>query len=97
MIHNSCIQDIIKIFVISATGKTSPQTTMIPTSPKPFSCPSASGYFPVSPDACEANYYLCVDNTPYPQVRCIQLHVMDRLNMDIFQRSIIDLPWKPRF
>jgi len=32
-----------------------------------FSCPSASGYFPVSPDACEANYYLCVDNTPYPQ------------------------------
>jgi len=51
----------------ASCGKTSPQTTMTPTSPKPFSCPSASGYFPVSPDACEANYYLCVDNTPYPQ------------------------------
>lgn len=32
-----------------------------------FHCPSPNGYFPVSPDACQADYYMCVDNTPYPQ------------------------------
>jgi len=38
-----------------------------PTSPKPFECPASSGSFPVSPDACKPDYYMCVDYTPYPQ------------------------------
>ena len=40
---------------------------------KSFVCPSSNGYFPITPDACVATYYLCVDYTAYEQVFSVEL------------------------
>lgn len=36
---------------------------------RPFICPSPSGNFPISPDACSSNYYVCVNNAYTLKVR----------------------------
>ena len=42
------------------------------TTMEPFQCPFSNGNFPVSPFACEADFYLCVDYMPYQQVSFIK-------------------------
>lgn len=93
-----------QIYIISCYNiiHESAQTTVPPTeptSPKPFECPASSGSFPVSPDACKPDYYMCVDYTPYPQVFSsfwVTIFNSNKPLPSLCACSLIDLPWKPR-
>ncbi|GFR09125.1 uncharacterized protein TNCT_333271 [Trichonephila clavata] len=41
---------------------TAPVTTEVPTTPKPFVCPSSEGFFPHERNC--GKYYLCINNQP---------------------------------